>query len=226
MKGFNRFLCFLICIIVLLASVGCDNSYKDAYIYFELNSIPSTLDPQLVQTDDEATVVRCLFDTLLRYNAEGELICSAAESYTKDGLTYTFKLKKDATWTDGSSVTADDFCFGLIRAVDPETASPYAHTLSAIKNADKILAGKAKASSLGVTAVDDFTLKIELSQEDPEFLNTLTTPISMPCNQDFFNKAKATYGLSLDSILCNGSYYVRIWEKAWQLLVPPVPLPA
>lgn len=219
MKAFSKLLCFIFCLVILLVSAGCNNDYKDAYIYFELNTIPDTLDPQLINTDDEATVVRCLFDTLLRYNNEGKLVPSAAESYTKEGLTYTFKLNKDATWTDGTAVTAQDFCFGLKRAVNPETASPFAYTLSAIKNAEKILDKKADVESLGVSAVDDYTLKIELSREDSEFLNTLTTPISMPCNEEFFKGAKATYGLSLDSIICNGSYYVRIWEKEESFLI-------
>lgn len=212
MKPLFRFLSCLLCLAVLLSSVACNDSYKDAYIYYELNSVPKTLDPQLVKTDDEATVVRCLFDTLLRYDEEGKLVPSAAESYSNEGLIYTFKLKKDATWTNGKPVTAYDFQFGLRRAVDPNTMSPLAYTLSAINNADKILSGKMDISKLGVTVIDDYTLKIELSKEDSEFLNTLTTPIAMPCNEDFFKNAKATYGLTLDSLLCNGSYYVRIWE--------------
>jgi len=213
MKPLFRFLSCLLCLAVLLSSVACNDSYKDAYIYYELNSVPKTLDPQLVKTDDEATVVRCLFDTLLRYDEKGNLVPSAAESYSNEGLIYTFKLKKDAVWTNGKPVTAYDFQFGLRRAVDPNTMSPLAYTLSAIKNADKILSGKMDVSSLGVTVIDDYTLKIELSKEDSEFLNTLTTPIAMPCNEDFFKNAKATYGLALDSLLCNGSYYVRIWDS-------------
>ena len=212
MKVIFRAVALALCFAVLFGLMGCGGSYKDAYIYYELGSVPKTLDPQLVKTDDEATVVRCLYDTLLRYDADGKLIPSAAESYTVNGLVYTFKLKKDATWTDGTPVTAYDFRFGLYRALSPETASPFASTLLSIKNADKVLAGTSPRSSLGITVVDDYTLKIELKGSDPEFLNTLTTPISMPCNEEFFNSCKATYGLTLESLLLNGSYYVRIWD--------------
>lgn len=219
MKAILKLISCLVCLAVLFLSVGCNESYKDAYIYYELSSVPKTLDPQLVKTDDEATVVRCLYDTLLRYDEKGQLIPSAAESYTKDGLVYTFKLKKDARWTNGTPVTAKDFQFGLFRAVNPETASPYANTLLAIKNADKILAGSLEVSALGVTVIDEHTLKIELTREDNEFLNTLTTPIAMPCNEEFFSSTKATYGLTLDSLLCNGSYYVRIWDAEESFLI-------
>lgn len=212
MKVTFRILACFLSLLILFSFAGCNESYKDAYIYYELSSIPKTLDPQLVKTDDEATVVRCLYDTLLRYDKDGNLVPSAAESYSKDGLVYTFKLKKDAAWTNGTPVTAHDFQFGFYRALDPETASPYAKTLLSIKNADKILSGLSPVSDLGVTVVDNHTIKIELTKDDPEFLNTLTTPISMPCNKEFFEKCKATYGLNLDSLLCNGSYYVRVWD--------------
>lgn len=213
MKVLFKISACLLCLSILLLTAGCGGSYKDAYIYYELGSIPKTLDPQLVKNDDEATVVRCLYDTLLRYDEAGNLIPSAAESYLKEGLSYTFKLKKDAAWTNGTPVTANDFQFGFYRAVNPKTASPYASTLLNIKNADKILEGSADISTLGVYVIDELTLKIELTRDDPEFLNTLTTPISMPCNKEFFNNCKGTYGLSLDSTLCNGSYYVRVWDQ-------------
>ena len=212
MKATFRILSYFLSFIILFSFAGCNESYKDAYIYYELSSIPKTLDPQLVKTDDEATVVRCLYDTLLRYDKDGKLVPSAAESYSKDGLVYTFKLKEDAAWTNGTPVTAYDFQFGFYRAVNPETSAPYSKTLLSIKNADKIISGASPVSDLGVTVVDKHTLKIELVRDDPEFLNTLTTPISMPCNKEFFEKCKATYGLNLDSLLCNGSYYVRIWD--------------
>ncbi len=213
MKALFKIIACLLCLSIILLTAGCGGSYKDAYIYYELDTIPKTLDPQLVKTDDEATVVRCLYDTLLRYDQAGNIIPSAAESFSQNGLVYTFKLKRNAKWTNGTPVTAQDFQFGFYRAVNPETASPYASSLSNIKNADKILSGNAEISSLGVNVVDDYILEIILDAEDPEFLNTLTTPISMPCNKDFFDSCKGTYGLSLDSTLCNGSYYVRVWDS-------------
>ncbi len=215
----KKFLSIFIAILMCLSLSACNESYKDAYIYFELDSIPTTLDPQLVSTKDEITAVRCLFDGLMRYDAEGNCIPSAAESYEKDGLTYTFTIKEDAAWKNGQKLTSDDFIFAFKRAIDPKTKAPFATLLYSIKNAKSIANGELSADNLGVYSVDEKTLKIELEYEDSEFLNTLTTPITMPCNRAFFELCKGKYGLNIDSLLCNGSYYVRKWYNEDKFLI-------
>ena len=215
----KKLLSILIAAIMCLSLSACNESYKDAYIYFELNSIPSTLDPQLVSTKDEITVVRCLFDGLMRYDSQGNCVPSAAESYSKDGLTYTFTLKEDVAWKNGQKLTADDFVFALKRAIDPKTKAPFATLLYSIKNAKSIANGELSSDNLGVYSIDDKTLKIELEYDDSEFLNTLTTPVTMPCNRTFFENSKGKYGLNIDSLLCNGSYYVRKWYNEDKFLI-------
>ena len=215
----KKLLSILIATIMCLCLSACNESYKDAYIYFELNSIPSTLDPQLVSTKDEITVVRCLFDGLMRYDSQGNCVPSAAKSYEKDGLTYTFTLKDDAAWKNGQKLTADDFVFAFKRAIDPKTKAPFATLLYSIKNAKNIASGEISSDNLGVYSIDDKTLKIELEYDDSEFLNTLTTPVTMPCNRAFFELCKGKYGLNIDSILCNGSYYVRKWYNEDKFLI-------
>lgn len=214
-KILSVFIVFIMC----LSLSACNESYKDAYIYFELNSIPSTLDPQLVSTKDEITAVRCLFDGLMRYDSKGNCIPSAAESYEKDGLVYTFKIKENAAWKNGQKLTADDFVFAFNRAIDPKTKAPFATLLYSIKNAKSIANGELSADNLGIYSVDEKTLKIELEYEDSEFLNTLTTPVAMPCNRAFFEFCKGKYGLNIDNLLCNGSYYVRKWYNEDKFLI-------
>ena len=82
---------------------------------------------------------------------------------SEDGLTYTFKLK-DAKWWNGTPVTANDFVFAWRRAVDPNVASEYAYIIgiAGVKNADAISAGEMPLEDLGITAVDDKTLQVEL----------------------------------------------------------------
>ncbi|MBO5872769.1 MAG: hypothetical protein J6Q56_01000 [Clostridia bacterium] len=209
----------LLAVLICFTSVACGEDYKDAYIYVELNSRPHTLDPQLAETTEEITVTRALYDTLLRYNADGESVPSAAESYENKGLVYTFKLKSDAKWTDGTPVTAHDFVFALRRAVNPETVAPLASSLFCIKGAKAINNRSADVSTLGVFAENDYTLKIELERQDPEFLKVLTMPITAPCNREIFENAKGKYGLTVDTTASNGSYYVRIWNTADKFLL-------
>ncbi len=202
----------LLCIALILSLTAC-NSTDDAYIYFNLSQKPETLDPQTAKTDTELLIVRNIFEGLMRKNQKGEIACAAAESYKKKGLTYTFYLKKDLTWSDESPITSHDFVFALQRAVNPKTKAPFAKRLSAIKNAKSILEGNMPISSLGVKALDDYTLQITLSKEDKSFLNTLTTSVAMPCNEAFFRNASGKYGLDTETTLSNGSYRLAKWGK-------------
>ncbi len=219
MKLFKRLSALILCAVIMLSSAACSDSYKDAYIYFELENLPSTLDPQLVSTRDEAVIVRCLFDTLLRYDETGNLVPSAASSYIKDGLSYTFEISPDAYWYNGEKLTAHDFVFAFRRAVDPKTASSAAATLSSIQNAQDIIDGKKSVEQLSVKAESDDRLVITLINEDEQFLNTLTTPVAMPCNEKFFSETQGKYGLNIDSVLCCGSYYIRKWPTDKSFLI-------
>ena len=206
----KRIFSLIICIFVLFGITGCDNTDK-AYIYFNLPEKPQTLDPQIAESDAELLIVRNIYEGLLRKDKDGKIVCGVAENYQKDGLTYTFNLKKDAEWNNGEPLTAYDFVFGFKRAVLPETKSPFASRLFAVKNAKEINGSKQNPESLGVTAVDEHTLKIELSAEDEKFEETLTTPVCMPCNEEFFLESGGKYGMFKKNILSNGSYKLTKW---------------
>ena len=206
----KRIFSLIICVFVLFGITGCDNTDK-AYIYFNLPEKPQTLDPQIAESDAELLIVRNIYEGLLRKDKDGKIVCGVAENYQKDGLTYTFNLKKDAEWNNGEPLTAYDFVFGFKRAVLPETKSPFASRLFAVKNAKEINGSKQNPDSLGVTAVDEHTLKIELSAEDEKFEETLTTPVCMPCNEEFFLGSGGKYGMFKKNILSNGSYKLTKW---------------
>ena len=212
MKMLKRLLVFLLCLLLAVPLCGCGDTDK-AYIYFELPELPSTLDPQTASSDSELIVIRNIQEGLLRKNKDGEIVCGIAESYQKSGLTYTFKLRKNAKWSNGEPITANDFVFALQRAVSPKTNAPFVTRLYSVKNAKKISNGKLNVNKLGVTAIDDYTLKITLSNNDDKFLETLTTSVAMPCNEKFFNQSAGKYGLFGDNILSSGSYVLTRWRK-------------
>ncbi len=204
MKVFLKLISVFLAALLLLSAVGCGDASKDAFIYFELDRKPSTLDPQLVSTREETVIVRAIFDTLLRYNEDGELVPSACRDYSVDGLSYTFYIKEDAAWTDKTDLTAYDFEFGIKRALDPETKAPAAKALDAVRE---------------VKATDAKTLEITLAYSDPDFLHILSTPVTMPCNEEFFEKSKGRYGLELDFTPACGSYYIRKWTDKDKFLI-------
>lgn len=211
----KKFICILLCIIIsLIFSVGCDSN-SDYVLYFELDSAPKTLDPQLANGTSEELLVKNLFEGLMRENNKGEIVKGAAKDYSisADGKTYTFTLRDGAKWSDDVPVKAQDFVFAFERAVDPKNKSPYVASLYSIVGAKEISEG-IKSDGLEVTSTDDKTVTIKLIAPDPNFLQTLTTAICMPCRKDIYNKAKGQYGIVAERIVTNGSFKLRFWEKA------------
>lgn len=208
-----RFFSVFLTVLLILNLTACGNKTDEAYIYFELPEIPSTLDAQTAKTDSELLIVRNIYEGLMRKNSDGEIVTGAAESYKKSGLTYTFTLRDKIYWNNDEPVTAHDFVYGLQRALDPETKAPFASRLYCIKNAKQINSGTLKPDKLCVTATDKKTVKIELEYDDPSFLENLASSVAMPCNKEFFQTCGGKYGLFSDKIICNSSYRLTKWNK-------------
>ncbi|MGN0492226.1 MAG: peptide ABC transporter substrate-binding protein, partial [Acutalibacteraceae bacterium] len=206
-------LSLILAVLTVLSLSACGDSYQDAIIYFEIPEQPYTLDPQTASTDSELAIVGNIFEGLLRKNASGAIVCGVSESFEKDGLTYTFKLRKDTVWSNEEPLTADDFVFAFRRAVSPETKAPFASRLFPIENAKDIYEGKKNADTLGVTAPDSYTLVIKLAYEDGDFEEALTTSVAMPCNRKFFEETGGKYGLNAENTISCGSYKLTKWNK-------------
>lgn len=178
-----------------------------------------SLDPQQATDGTSFEVIADYTDGLMQMDADGKAVPAIAESYelSEDGLTYTFHLREDAVWSNGEPVTAADFVFGWQRAVDPSVASEYAYMLSdigQIKNAAEIIAGEKDKSELGVTAVDDHTLQVELNVPVSYFLSLMYFPTYYPVNQAFFESCGDTFATSPETTLSNGAFVLDTYEPA------------
>lgn len=147
---------------------------------------PASLDPAKAVGLPEIQVIRDLFEGLVNQDANGNIIPGVATRWqTNDQKIWTFTLRNDAKWSDGTPVTAQDFVYSWQRLVDPKTTSPFAWfaALAGITNAQDIIDGKAKPATLGVTAVDARTLRVQLDKPLPWFVN-LTANFSLyPVNK-------------------------------------------
>lgn len=147
---------------------------------------PASLDPAKAVGLPEIQVIRDLFEGLVNQDANGNIIPGVATRWqTNDQKIWTFTLRNDAKWSDGTPVTAQDFVYSWQRLVDPKTTSPFAWfaALAGITNAQDIIDGKAKPETLGVTAVDARTLRVQLDKPLPWFVN-LTANFSLyPVNK-------------------------------------------
>lgn len=178
-----------------------------------------SLDPQQATDGTSFEVIADYTDGLMQMDADGQAVPATAESYdlSDDGLTYTFHLRSDAKWSNGTPVTAADFVFAWQRAVDPAVASEYAYMLSdigQIKNAAEIIAGDMDKSELGVTAVDDTTLQVELNVPVSYFLSLMYFPTFYPVNEEFFNSCGDTFATSPETTLSNGAFILDSYEPA------------
>ncbi|HAJ96885.1 MAG TPA: hypothetical protein DCO72_04030 [Ruminococcus sp.] len=210
---------------VLLAYVGCSYHQEDdgtGYLFTcELSGNPACLDPQYTENFNAFPVMTNMMEGLFRLDSEGNAILAEAEDYivSDDGLQYRFTLKDNCYWygVDMDSenplpVTAEDYVFAFQRLVDPAMRSPYSEKVSFLKNADKIIAGKADAQSLGVFALNDKTIEFELEKPNPEFFQILAQSYAVPCNEQFFRSSKGRYGLDEKTILSNGAFYLTKWN--------------
>ncbi len=172
-------------------------------------------------TSSELGILQNSMEGLVRYNAEGTIIEPAIAkdwSVSDDQLTYTFNLR-DAQWSDGTPVTADDFVFAWNTVAKPETAAGYASFMSYIEGGSG--AGTTDyAGPLNVTAVDDKTLEVKLAEPTPFFLSLLSFPTFFPVNEAFYTSVGADkYGTSADTLLSNGPFTITAWDKDQQLVL-------
>ncbi len=173
---------------------------------------PESLDPHKTSTVYEAHVLRDLFEGLVMQDNKAELIPGAAESWviSDDGKTYTFKLRADAVWSDGSPVTAEDFVYSFRRLQDPATAAEYASMLYPVVNAEEVNTGKAKPEDLGVKAIDATTLEIQLKAPTPYFLEMLTHQSAYPVNKASMEKEGADW-IKPGKLVSNGAFTLAEW---------------
>ncbi|MGL1084940.1 ABC transporter substrate-binding protein [Vibrio vulnificus] len=173
----------------------------------------ATIDPHKSQGVPESHVIRDLLEGLVNQDADGNTIPGVATSWeTTDNKTFTFHLRKDAKWSNGDPVTAQDFVYSWQRAVDPATASPYSWYMeyTKMKNAKGIVAGKKDKSELGVKAADDYTLVIELETAVPYFVmmtgHTTMKPVHKATVEKFGDQWTKP-----DNFVGNGAFVVDKW---------------
>ncbi|QLK86945.1 peptide ABC transporter substrate-binding protein [Staphylococcus sp. 17KM0847] len=138
---------------------------------------------------------------------------------SEDGKTWTVQLRKDAKWSNGDPVTAHDFEFAWKRVLDPETASEYAYIMYDLKNAEAINAGDKQPESLGVKALDDYTLEFELTKPVPYFKEMLAFGTFLPQNEKVVKKYGERYGTTENKTVYNGPFKVKEWAVEDKILL-------
>jgi oligopeptide transport system substrate-binding protein len=173
---------------------------------------PATLDPALVEDVSSAHIVNDLFEGLTQEAPDNTIVPGVAESWdmSADAKTYTFHLRHDAKWSNGQSVTAQDFEYAIKRGMDPKTASPQSYLLYMVQNAADVNTGKMPVDKLGVKAIDPYTLQITLNAATPYFLQVVANPIAYP----IYKPSIEQYGHLFTQpghLVSDGAYKLKEW---------------
>lgn len=196
------------------ALVSCGGESERAELVFVNGAEPETLDPSIITGQPEGRVVNALFEGLCAYDENGQAVPGVAERWeiSEDGKIYTFHLRADAKWSDGAAMTAEDFVRSWRRTLTPETGSQYNYQLFPIKNAQAFAEGRGTDfSEVGVRAVDDRTLVVELENPTPYFIQLCAFPTLHPLPVRVIEK----YGddwVKPGRIVGNGAYVLESWR--------------
>jgi len=191
-----------------------DTPATDKVFHFSNGSEPEYLDPGLISDAVSSNVVINLFEGLTEYDSQTLAVKPGVATHWKvsaDKKTYTFYLRQNAKWSDGSNLTAHDFVYSWQRVLKPETASKYAFIMYFMKNAKAINHGKqADVTKLGAKALDAYTLQVQLEHPAPFFPAVAGWYTYRPVKKDIVEKYKEKWTLP-EHFVGNGFFKLSEW---------------
>ncbi|MCQ2452126.1 MAG: peptide ABC transporter substrate-binding protein [Oscillospiraceae bacterium] len=215
MRKLKKAIALLLAVVMVVCLCACGSSKKaDAgYLNVMLSTNIMSLDTNLATDGESFELIADCIDGLTQMNADGAAVPALAETWdiSEDGTVYTFHLR-DAKWSNGKAVTADDFVFAWRRIC--EEAGEYAYMMDSsvgcVKNADSIIYEGADPTTLGVSAPDAKTFVVELDVPVSFFPSLMYFPTFYPINEEFYNGLEdGTYGTSPKTFLSNGAFVLE-----------------
>lgn len=187
---------------------------------------PPNLDPQLATDVLSFDILNEVLDGLTRYDQNNQIKPGSglAKSWdvSSDGLTYTFHLR-DAKWSDGNPITAQDFEYAWKRALDPKLGSQYAYQLYYIKGAEEYNSGKGSADDVAVKALDDKTLQVTLKAPTPQFLGLTSFGTYLPLEKSVYEKYGDKVGSDPDKMVYSGPFIIKTWNHQQNIVLEKNP---
>lgn len=212
----KRVLSIIISAAMILTLSACGGGSSDTALTAVLPNSVSSLDPQMASGTAATIVIGSIFEGLCRLDENSEVQPGVATrwEHNKDYTQFTFHLRS-AKWSNGEAVTADDFVFGIIRALLHDSDSSAPEDLLIIKNAEAFYNGETDEESVGVYAKNEKTLVFNLENRCEDFPMLTTGNRYMPCNREYFDECSGHYGLSGEYIITNGPFtlpHIYAWS--------------
>jgi oligopeptide transport system substrate-binding protein len=203
-------------ILVTSLFAGCsktEGAKGEQIMVYNVGAEPETLDPGLnTSVDGGITIINC-FEGLTRLDKDGVPGPGIATNWdvSPDKLVYTFHLRKDAKWSDGTPITANDLKYSWERIVNPDTQAEYVTQILMVKNAAEVNAGKMGADQLGIKVVDDYTYEVTLAAPTPYFLEICAFPTLIPVKKDVVEKDPEGWATKAETYIGNGPFKMVSW---------------
>ena len=222
----KKILSLFLCCLMVLTLMGCGGSNGDDITTYTYSSELDIKNLDSSDADDGCSLkaIHAVIDGLTKTDKKGNIVNAVAKSeeLSEDGLTHTYKLRKDVKWTNGDPVTAHDFVYAWQRIFRKKRSYYYMFVdgIASIEGAqelsDKIDAGEELTdddlNSMGVKAIDDYTLEVKTTVRVSFFDELMAFPCFFPINEKFAEKQENKYGKSAKTILGNGAFTMTNWE--------------
>lgn len=228
MKKQNNLKISAIGVLIALTLAGCGSkkASETEVVNMSTGTEITTLDSSKAIDDTSLTQISNFNEGLYRIGNKSKILPGIAKQVTesKNGKKYIFTLRKDAKWSNGDKVTAQDFVYAWQRTVNPKKASEFAYLYSGIHNADKISAGKASVKTLGIKATGKYKLTVTLDTPIPYFKLLMGFPSFFPQNQKVVEKYGSKYGSSSKDMVYDGPFIQKGWtgsNLSWKMIKNP-----
>jgi oligopeptide transport system substrate-binding protein len=183
-------------------------------LWYPLGTEPPTLDIQLATDTTSHLIIHQCIEGLFEYRGDGSIEPTGATGFTvsDDGLVYTITLRQDSVWSDGVPVVAQHFVDGVVRLMEPATAAEYAWLMYDMEGAEEFNTGETTdPASLGIKAIDEYTLEVRLKAPTPYFETVLPFSTFYPVRLDVIEEHGDLW-TEPGNYVSNGAYLLDYWD--------------
>lgn len=204
-------LLFLSSIFIFTSCSTTKEDSKESEEAVKINVIQelNTIDPSFSVDVNSNIVLNNVYEGLYRLDKNNQPMPAGASELpeiSEDGLTYTIKLNKEAKWSNGKKIVADDYIYALRRSISSKDAAQNNYFYANIKNGNEILDKNKKVEELGIKKIDDETLQYDLTEPTLYFTAMLAMPIFFPLNEDYIESKGKDFALTSEDALYNGPF--------------------
>lgn len=220
---------FIMCVLVLstviffgLTAIAAEKNITQQIFRINIPQEPSVIDPAFFRDDNATSIIYAIHEPLIRISTSykgWEPGLAIGFDVSDDRKVYTFHLRDNVCWEDGTAITVEDIVYSFRRCVDPKVASPKAFDYYDIKNAELINKGELPVEEYGVKALDEKTIQITLERPVDYFVEMIERPGFAPIQKKAGEEYKDLYGTDTGKVVSSGPFKLEKWEHDAEIVL-------